>query len=467
MRALGGVNVPFLAGMFTVIAFAAWGLRAACSPSGRARTSVVAACAALLVQTAIFARFTTDDAFITFRYSRNWARGLGPVFQPGERVEGYTSFLHMGLLALAHRFGIDIEIASKVVGILSSLAAVVGVSVLVGRLGGGDRAAKLAPILLSLIPLNAAWRWHYFGAFFPNTFYAKTSLSLGRAVGGVVSVSNFFAEIGLVHLLLFVLGASTLPTGGVGFRFVLAAVASFLAYAVVVGGDLLALRFYVHILPLWTACVAIGLDRALRAVDGSSPGRSPARAWAVALAIAVPWVFCAYKEYGSAFEPEPHNNSGASTTVDVSTHIRTAHEPLGEWLRLHAPRQCRVAITDIGIIAYRCDLPTIDLWGLTDRRIARLIHAKADAHAYAADLRARKPELFVLYGSSKGATLGVLEDNRQWFNEFYRPHSFWPDSRFDKGLVLLVRKDVEVPPVSPPGLALHSIARPPGAASIF
>jgi len=39
--------------------------------------------------------FWLDDAFITFRYARNLAAGLGPVFNPGEPVEGYTSFLWM------------------------------------------------------------------------------------------------------------------------------------------------------------------------------------------------------------------------------------------------------------------------------------------------------------------------------------------------------------------------------------
>ncbi|MBU6216640.1 MAG: hypothetical protein KGR17_08545, partial [Acidobacteria bacterium] len=38
-------------------------------------------------------RFAQDDAFITYRYSRNLARGEGLVFNTGERVEGYTNFL--------------------------------------------------------------------------------------------------------------------------------------------------------------------------------------------------------------------------------------------------------------------------------------------------------------------------------------------------------------------------------------
>lgn len=37
--------------------------------------------------------FLCDDAFISFRYARNLVEGHGLVFNPGERVEGYTNFL--------------------------------------------------------------------------------------------------------------------------------------------------------------------------------------------------------------------------------------------------------------------------------------------------------------------------------------------------------------------------------------
>lgn len=47
-----------------------------------------------------FANVTFDDAFISFRYAENLARGDGLVFNPGERVEGYSNFLWTVLLAL-------------------------------------------------------------------------------------------------------------------------------------------------------------------------------------------------------------------------------------------------------------------------------------------------------------------------------------------------------------------------------
>jgi hypothetical protein len=49
-----------------------------------------------------------DDAFISFRYVDHLLRGHGLVFNPGERVEGYTHFLWVILLAACNRLGFDL-----------------------------------------------------------------------------------------------------------------------------------------------------------------------------------------------------------------------------------------------------------------------------------------------------------------------------------------------------------------------
>ena len=53
--------------------------------------------------------FTTDDAYITFRYARNLAEGWGPRFNLGAHapVEGYSNFLWMLLCAGFERGGLD------------------------------------------------------------------------------------------------------------------------------------------------------------------------------------------------------------------------------------------------------------------------------------------------------------------------------------------------------------------------
>jgi len=65
--------------------------------------------------------FLTDDAFISFRYAHNIADGLGPVFNAGERVEGYTNFLWVILLALFYMLGIAPEIMASILSIGCSL----------------------------------------------------------------------------------------------------------------------------------------------------------------------------------------------------------------------------------------------------------------------------------------------------------------------------------------------------------
>jgi hypothetical protein len=44
--------------------------------------------------------FASEDAYITFRFAENWAHGLGPVYNAGERVMGFSSPLWTAWLAL-------------------------------------------------------------------------------------------------------------------------------------------------------------------------------------------------------------------------------------------------------------------------------------------------------------------------------------------------------------------------------
>ena len=74
-----------------------------------------------LLLASLFLRFTIDDAFITFRYAENLAHGQGPVFNPGERVEGYTSFAWMLLMAAVLALRQDPVAASKALGLAGSL----------------------------------------------------------------------------------------------------------------------------------------------------------------------------------------------------------------------------------------------------------------------------------------------------------------------------------------------------------
>ena len=73
---------------------------------------------AVLIGYAWINRFIQDDAFISFRYAANWIHGNGLVWNPGERVEGYTNFLWTLLIGIGMKFGIDPVTCSCLLGLL-------------------------------------------------------------------------------------------------------------------------------------------------------------------------------------------------------------------------------------------------------------------------------------------------------------------------------------------------------------
>ena len=79
----------------------------------------------LLGHSLLHARYTIDDAAISYVYARGLAHGQGWVFQPGsETVEGVTNLLWVVLLAGGARIGLDPHLLSKVLGLLAALATV-------------------------------------------------------------------------------------------------------------------------------------------------------------------------------------------------------------------------------------------------------------------------------------------------------------------------------------------------------
>ncbi len=85
-----------------------------------------------------------DDAFISFRYAQNWAEGHGVVFNPGERVEGYSNFLLVAMLAALHGwFGLDIVSAAVFIGVVSTVGTVWAVERYASLRARGDRRAGL------------------------------------------------------------------------------------------------------------------------------------------------------------------------------------------------------------------------------------------------------------------------------------------------------------------------------------
>lgn len=65
-----------------------------------------------------------DDAFISYRYADNLIHGHGLVFNPGERVEGYTNFLWVLLAAISIKFHLDPLMTTRILGISAYLLTI-------------------------------------------------------------------------------------------------------------------------------------------------------------------------------------------------------------------------------------------------------------------------------------------------------------------------------------------------------
>ncbi|MCR6486377.1 hypothetical protein M8542_26465 [Amycolatopsis sp. OK19-0408] len=129
----------------------------------------------------------TEDALVSFRYAQNIADGNGPVFNPGERVEGYTNFFWLVLIALPRAaFGADVETAAVVFGVVAVLGCVLLAYFVVNR------------IAAAAVPAGAE----------PRPAIGVAAAVLTAAAGGLAVYGPSGSEVPLFVLLILAVGYS-------------------------------------------------------------------------------------------------------------------------------------------------------------------------------------------------------------------------------------------------------------------
>jgi len=104
--------------------------------------------------------FLIDDAFISFRYARNWSEHGVPAYHldAAPPVEGYSNFLWVVLLRLAYGVGWSLETASQVLGVVFGVATVLVLHVhLSCTLRLRPLATTLGTVSLAAFPPFAVW----------------------------------------------------------------------------------------------------------------------------------------------------------------------------------------------------------------------------------------------------------------------------------------------------------------------
>jgi arabinofuranosyltransferase len=102
--------------------------------------------------------WVSDDAMITYRYVQNLLAGYGPVFNVGERVQGYTHPLWFGVLAAASAMYSDPVYLSVVLGAIFTLTTFAFLSLALSRAAGDWRRGFVATAaLVAVLASSDAW----------------------------------------------------------------------------------------------------------------------------------------------------------------------------------------------------------------------------------------------------------------------------------------------------------------------
>lgn len=85
------------------------------------RNIILAAAAVVVLAGGLWSfHYMPDDAYIGMRYAENLSSGEGLVFNHGERVEGYTNFLWVIILAAAAKAGIPLVTGGRILSLIFS-----------------------------------------------------------------------------------------------------------------------------------------------------------------------------------------------------------------------------------------------------------------------------------------------------------------------------------------------------------
>jgi hypothetical protein len=126
--------------------------------SDRVRWLLLAVAAGVLVAHSLTYNFVTDDAYISFVFSRNLAEHGELTFNLGHPVEGYTNFLWTVLMALGMLLGVSPEVSSRVLALACALVTLYVTLRLMDRaLGRPSAWSAVPPLLLACSSGFACW----------------------------------------------------------------------------------------------------------------------------------------------------------------------------------------------------------------------------------------------------------------------------------------------------------------------
>jgi hypothetical protein len=322
------------------------------------------------LETPLFALLVTAAVWLEIAEKRRLHGRRGPSW----------SGIVLGLAALTRPEGALVFALIVAYRILAGLRATLGWGTAPGPVGRTleDQAAPLGDpafwrelgglvlwFAILYLPYQG-WRVSYYGDWLPNTAYAKLRPGLVSTVRGLQYTFGFAHQrLGwIAGLLAAVIAGSSLrrreiPRSTWPLRLPLGLCLGILGFIVVTGGDWMNRgRFFTPILPLIAQLVAEATARALGGgrIGTGYPRDRAATGLLIAMAVS--------GGVGSSWLGERPwlQEAGAN-------HLE--REAVAGWLEANAPPGATLLTEEVGEIPYRTGLVTYDVYGLTDRHVAR------------------------------------------------------------------------------------------------
>jgi arabinofuranosyltransferase len=220
----------------------------------------------------------------------------------------------------------------------------------------------LLPFLAIMIPYFF-WRYSYYSDLLPNTFYAKTGGGFYQALRGFNYAGNYAVAIGGPLLLVIFLPPFNHNRGVSVFwwGYLLSLTMVFTVYIITIGGDHFpGERFFAPLTPWFAILLAGGLSTLFALTVALKAGRL----FAPFLLVITLFIFSWHALWRS--QHFDHILVGNDESVRVWREI-------GWWMHDNTPPDASIAVLGAGAIAYYGERETIDMLGLTDKHIGRLV----------------------------------------------------------------------------------------------
>ncbi len=321
-----------------------------------------------------------DDAFISFRYASNLASGEGLVFNPGQRVQGYTNFLWTVMLAAAMRAGADPVIVARGLGTVCGALYLLITVLLTSR----------------LTPIRGAW------LAVPALLLASTASLPRYAISGMETL--FFSVC--IAAAIWIDQAVSKSWGGWLAAFVLGLAALTRPEGVL---------FFVLLTAIWV------IESSWRGEDRAVVLRGALHRLVVFGAVFLPYFILSYAYYGYPLPNTFYAKAGGITTAAIGRGLRYLRDqllilnlPLVLWGAMVLPliRRTRVAALLTALLAYLCYLVLIggDDWAVFGPRFLLVVFPWLAALGLAGlvELTAARRWLMLTLSGAAIVLIGVL-----------------------------------------------------------